>query len=106
MIEHRQVNASPSDATPQILDQVNSSIDHYFSRIVFAVLLFIASFSLCEYVIYLSTDHERYYLESNRKISCRPQYHKHNHRLSTIRQRRNAVPLLPRAEPRHSFAIE
>jgi hypothetical protein len=83
--EHSQAIASPSDATPPILDQVNSLVTQYFSRIAFAVLLFIAS-SLCKYVIYLSTDNERDYLERDRQISCRPQYHKHNHRESTNRQ--------------------
>jgi hypothetical protein len=30
--------ATPSDATPPILDQVNSLVAQYFSRIAFAVL--------------------------------------------------------------------
>jgi hypothetical protein len=33
-------------------------------------------------------------------------YHKHNHRLSTNRQRRIAVPLLPIAEPCHFIVFE
>jgi hypothetical protein len=36
--EHSQAIASPSDATPPILDQVNSLVAQYFSRIAFAVL--------------------------------------------------------------------
>jgi hypothetical protein len=38
--EHSQAIASPSDATPPIIDQVNSSIGQYFSRIAFAVLFY------------------------------------------------------------------
>jgi hypothetical protein len=34
-------------------------IGQYFSRIAFAILLFIESFSLCKYVIYLLTENER-----------------------------------------------
>jgi hypothetical protein len=41
-VEHRQGKASPSDATPPILDQVNSLIDQYFIHIAITIL-FIAS---------------------------------------------------------------
>jgi hypothetical protein len=50
---------------------------------------------------FIVNDNERVDLESNRQIKSRTLYHKHNHRRKRIRQRRNVVHLLARAELCH-----
>jgi hypothetical protein len=103
--EHRQTNASPSIATPPIIDQVNSLIAQYFSRILLFRYCLLNLYKFCKYLILLLTENEKDNFESDWQIRCHPQYLEHNHRLSTNRQLRNAVPLLPIAEPCHLIAL-
>jgi hypothetical protein len=67
-----------TDATPSILNQVNSLIHEYLSRNVFVI--FYCSLIILKVYIYLSTDNERDDLDRDRQLKCQPMYLKHNHR--------------------------